>query len=117
MANGMNKIYKIMQNAGTDTISELLSLTVKSTNPLILTDSDKLLLTADFLYFDSYIDKSKIRVGDKFVATTYNGGQTYYIYDIITSNQNIDKYITQINSLKQRITSLEQRVTALENRT
>lgn len=124
MANGANKIFKIIQNAGTDTVSELLSLTVKSINPIILTDGDKLLLTEDFLYFDSYIDKNKIKVNDKFVATTYNGGQTYYIYDTISTYQNVDKYITEINSLKQRVsileskyTSLEARVTALENQT
>lgn len=116
MANGVSKIFKIMQNAGTDTISELLSLTVKSKNPLILTDGDRLHLTNDFLYFDSYIDTSKIKVGDKFVATTYNGGQTYYIYDIITGSQNMDKYITQINSLKQRVSTLESQNSSLQNR-
>ena len=110
MANGVNKIFKIMQNAGTDTISEMLSLTVKSINPLILTDGDKLHLTTDFLYFDSFIDTSKIRVGDKFMATTYNAGQSYYIYDIIDSNEIIDKYMQEINSLKVRVTALERRL-------
>lgn len=110
MANGINKIFNIMQHAGTDTISEMLSLTVKSKNPLVLTDGDKLLLTKDFLYFDSFIDQSKISVGDKFVATTYNSGQSYYIYDIISSSQVIDKYMQEINSLKQRVTALENRI-------
>lgn len=110
MANGVNKIFKIMQNAGTDTISEMISLTVKSINPLILTDGDKLMLTSNFIYFDSYIDISKIRVGDKFVATTYDAGQTYYVYDIINSNQVIDKYMQEINSLKARVAALENRL-------
>lgn len=116
MANGINKIYNIMQHSGTDTISELLSLTVNSISPLILTDGDKLILTKNFLYFDSYIDQSKIKVGDKFIATTYNSGQSYYIYDILSSNQIIDKYMQEINALKTEINSLKQRVTALENR-
>ena len=110
MANGVNKIFKIMQNAGTDTISEMLSLTVKSTNPLTLTDGDKLHLTSDFLYFDSFIDKSNIRIGDKFMATTYNSGQSYYIYDIIKSSLELDKYMQEINSLKNRVSALERRI-------
>ena len=116
MANGVNKIFKIMQNAGTDTISELLSLTVKSANPLVLSDGDKLIVTKDFLYFDSYIDISNIQVGDKFIVTTYNNGQAYYVYDIISSSQNIDKYMIEINSLKQRVTTLENNYTSLEAR-
>lgn len=110
MANGVNKIFKIMQNAGTDTISEMLSLTVNSINPLILTDGDKLHLTQDFLYFDSFIDKDKISVGDKFMATTYNSGQSYYIYDIVSSQLEIDKYMQEINNLKNRVSSLESRL-------
>lgn len=110
MANGVNKIFKIMQNAGTDTISEMLSLTVKSINPIELTDGDKLHLTKDFLYFDSFIDQSKIRIGDKFMATTYNAGQSYYIYDIISSNLVIDKYMQEINDLKSRVSALESRL-------
>ena len=115
MANGASKLFKIMQKSGTDTISEMISLTVKSKNPLVLTDGDRLNLTKEFLYFDSYIDITKINVGDKFVATTYNAGQTYYIYDIIKSNQNIDKYVQEINELKEEIRLLKNRVSALEN--
>ena len=115
MPNGVNRIFKIIQKSGTDTISELISLTVKSINPLILTNGDKLLLTKEFLIFDSYIDQTKIKIGDKFNATTYNAGQTYYIYDIINSNQNIDKYMQEINSLKEEINSLKNRVSILEN--
>lgn len=107
MANAMNRIFKVMQKSGTDTISEMLSLTVKSINPLQLTDGDKLILTKDFIYFDTYIDTTKIQVGDKFVATTYNSGQTYYVYDIISSNQNIDKYMIEINKLKEEIEDLK----------
>ena len=117
MANGANRIFKIMQKSGTNTISEFMSLTVKSINPLQLTDGDKLILTGEFLVFSDYIDTSKISVGDKFKAQSYNNGQTYYISEIISSSSNeIDKYTTEINKLKNEIIDLKRRVTALENR-
>ena len=122
MPNGANRIFKLMQKSGTDTISEMISLTVQSINPIILTDGDRLTLTEDFLYFDSYIDKSNIKVGDKFITTTYNNGQTYYVYDVINSSENIDVYLQKINNLQTEVQtlqgivqSLDTRVTALEN--
>ena len=117
MADGANRIFKIIQKSGTDTISEFMSLTVKSVNPLQLTDGDKLILTSEFLVFSDYIDISQISIGDKFKAQSYNNGQTYYISEIISSaSNNIDKYITEINKLKNEINDLKRRVTALENR-
>jgi len=110
MPNGASRIFKLMQKSGNDTISEMISLTVKSINPLVLTDGDKLTLTEHFLYFDTYIDQENIKVGDKFVATTYNSGQTYYIYDIISSNRQLDKYMQEIQSLKDRVSALERRI-------
>ena len=130
MANAAGRLFSIMQHSGTDTVSQLVSLTVKSINPLELTDGDKIILTEDFIVFKNTIDKSKIKVGDKFSATTLNGDQIYYIDNIIDSEQELDIYKQEIEILRTRlsnaegristlesqVSSLDSRVTALENR-
>ena len=115
MANASNRLFKLMQKSGTDTVSEVLSLTVKSTNPLQLFDGDKIILTKEFLVFSEHIDVDKITVGDKFLAITYNNGQIYYISDIISSAVEINKYMEEIIDLKSRVSSLESRMTTAEN--
>ena len=114
MANASNRLFNLMKKSGKDTISEVLSLTVKSTNPLQLFDGDKTILTKDFLIFSEHIDVDKITVGDKFLAITYNNGQVYYISDIISSAVEINKYMEEIIDLKTSISSLETRMTAAE---
>ena len=127
MANGASRIFKIMQNAGTDTLSYMLSLTVKSISPMTLTDGDKLLIPGELCVFNQSIDISKLRVGDKFTASTFNDGQTYYINQKISTSQEADKYNLKINGVKTsleaqiaalqgEISSLKSRVTALEER-
>lgn len=115
MANASDRLFNLMKKTGTDTISELLSLTVKSTSPLQLTDGDKIILTKEFLVFSNHIDLDKISIGDKFVAITFNNGQTYYISDIISSAVEINKYMEEIIDLKSRVSSLESRMTTAEN--
>ena len=130
MANPANRLFSIMQKSGTNTISELIGLTVTEINPLQLSNGDKIILTEEFITFPSYIDKTKIVVGDKFSATSLNDNQLYYINDIISSTNELNIYKEEIseleeeiNALKSRmdtaegnITSLDERVTALENR-
>lgn len=116
MANAAGRLFNIMQKSGTDTVSQLIGLTVKSINPLELSDGDKLILTEEFLVFKNNIDKNKIKVGDKFLATTLNGDQIYYIDNIIDSEQELDKYIQEIILLQNRVSSLENRMTSAEER-
>lgn len=114
MPNPADKLFKIMQHSGTDTISELIGLTVKSVNPLELSNGDKLILTEDFIAFDNFIDKSKIQVGDKFSAISLNADQMYYINDIISSAVELDIYKQELIDLKSRVSSLENRMTVAE---
>lgn len=102
MADAANKFLNIMKQTNKDTISSLVSLTVKSKNPLQLSMGDRIILTEDFVVFDSYIDKSKIEVGDKFKAVSLNDDQIYFIIDIISSDKELDKYIQRIKALEDR---------------
>jgi hypothetical protein len=107
-----------MRSTNIDTVSEIeyLEVKTKNGNQLELQDSMGLFLTNEFIIFDSYIETSRINVGDKFKAITINGGQLYYIFDIISSKIELDKYILRLIEAENRLTSLESRVTSLESR-
>ena len=82
MANGAGRIFEVMKNTSEETNirpSLVVSLTVKSINPLILTRDDRLEITEDFCIFSKYIDKTAIEIGDIFTAFLFNDGQGYYI--------------------------------------
>ena len=93
MADATNRLLNLIKKTNIDTKSNLVSLTVKSVNPLQMTMGDRLVLTKEFIVFDSYIITSRISVGDKFKAISLNDDQKYYIVDIISSAQELDKYI------------------------
>ena len=89
MANGANRIFEVMKNTSEETNirpSLVVSLTVKSINPLILTRDDRLEITEDFCIFSKYIDKTAIEIGDILTAFLFNDGQVYYI------EENTNKY-------------------------
>lgn len=79
MANGASRIFKVMQNSGTDTVSELVHLKVKTINPLTFTLDDRVTLTEDFVELNSNIDKNKLKVNDILTAFSLNGGQLFFI--------------------------------------
>lgn len=110
MANGANRIFKIMQKSGTDTISEVVYLTVKSTKPLTLNLENRLDISEQFIVLNDEIDKSKIKTGDKLIASTFNGGQCYFI------QQAQNKDIKKSTGLEKRMTDLENRNSNLEKR-
>lgn len=101
MADASTRIINIMKRTNVDTKSNLVSLTVKSKDPLQLSMGDKLILSEEFVMFDSYIDKSKIEIGDKFKAISLNDDQVYYIVDIISSTNELDKYIQRIERIER----------------
>ena len=123
MANAADRFIQLMQKTNVDTVSQLIGLTVNSISPIQLTNGDKLILTEDFIIFSSFIDKTKINVGDKFLAITLNSDQTYFIVDIISSSQELIKYKQdttdleeQLNALQLQVNLIDGRVTNLENR-
>lgn len=83
MANGAGRIFKIMQKTNVDTVSEVVYLTVKSTSPLILNLENRFDITSDFYILNDEIVPSKISVGDKLLAFTFNDGQCYFIQQAI----------------------------------
>lgn len=108
MANGASRLFKIMQNAGTDTISEVVSLTVKSLNPLVFNLDNRIDLTSEFYTLSNDVDRSRLRVGTKVMATTFNGGQNYYITQ--GNDRDINKSYTlqqQLNELKSTISTMQ----------
>lgn len=122
MSSAAERLFGIMQKSGTDTVSNLTTLIVTSTNPLELSDGDRIILTKDFVVFPSNIDESKIEIGDKFSALSVNANQIYYVVDVISSNAEINTQLqdivdlkTAIVELESQISDLQDRVTALEN--
>lgn len=129
MANSASRLFKLMQKSGTDTISEIVYLTLKSKNPLIFNLENRLDITKDFISFDDNILLEKLNIGDTVQATTFNNGQMYFIQqglkkkikaeiiDNLTSTSNIDSLSAKQGSvLLDKINALERRVEALERR-
>lgn len=126
MASGASRIFKLMQNAGTDTISEIVYLTVKSVNPLILNLENRLDITEDFIVLNDGIDKSRIKVGDKLTASTFNDSQCYFVQQAVGKDikktvglqEQIDELRELINSLptQQQVQQLANRISILESK-
>ena len=86
MANGASRIFKVMQNSGTDTVSELVHLKVKTINPLTFTLDDRVTLTEDFVELNSNINKSNLKIDDILTAFSLNGGQLFFIQQYFSEN-------------------------------
>lgn len=128
MGNSANRILKIIQKSGTDTISEKVYLTVQSTTPLVFKLDDKLSITKEFYLLSDDIVIDRLAIGDKVIALTFNDGQCYFIHqsatnkiikrDVINtlnSNSDIDMLSAkQGKLLNEEITNLKSRVGALE---
>lgn len=110
MATSANRLYKIVRAKKVDTGSQLVAFTVISTSPLVLNNGDKVTLPSDFFVFSGRIDKSKISVGDRFLAISLNNTQLYYIQDIISSTNQLYTYEAEIEDLNRRVTALENRL-------
>ena len=75
MANGINRIFDIIHNTSEETnptTSKTITMTVKSTQPLIFERDDKLEITEDFCIFDNLIDKTTFSVGDMVTAFVFS---------------------------------------------
>lgn len=116
MGNAASRIFKVIQKTNVNTISEFISLTVSSTNPLTFTDGDKLQLPQEFCKFDSNIDIGLISVGDIFNAVTLNDNQIYYIQEVVKSRNNILKYTNDISALRSSLATLASQYSALNSK-
>lgn len=135
-----NRIFKVMQKSGTNTISTIAYLTVYTVNPLVFKASDKLYLSEEFYVLSDDIVVDRLKVGTKVLAFTFDDGQKYFIHqtndysvikreviDGVGSDSPIDMLSakqgkllnTEITNLKARVSTLETQVsqilTTLEN--
>ena len=135
-----NRIFKVMQKSGTNTISTIAYLTVYTINPLVFKASDKLYLSEEFYVLSDDIVVDRLKVGTKVLAFTFDDGQKYFIQqtndysvikreviDDVDSDSSIDMLSakqgkllnTEITNLKARVSTLETQVsqilTTLEN--
>lgn len=81
MADAASRIFNVMKRSGTDTVSELVHLKVKTVNPLTLILDDRVILTEDFFELSKSINVVNIHVDDILVGISLNGGQKYLIQE------------------------------------
>ena len=92
MANGASRLFNVMKQTSQDTNikpSQVVSLTVKSVQPLIFIRDDKLEITEDFCIIGKLAKYQGFRVDDIVTATVFNEGQQYYIEQNDSSNLDI----------------------------
>lgn len=123
-----NRIFKVMQKSGTNTISTIAYLTVYTINPLIFKANDKLYLSEEFYVLSDDIVVDRLKVGTKVLAFTFDDGQKYFIHQTNDNNVIKRKVINSVNSdssidmlsakqgklLNTEITNLKARVSTLE---
>ena len=102
MGNGASRLFNVMKRTSKSTNispSQVVSLTVKSIQPLVFMRDDRLEITEDFCTFNQSFDINKLSIGDIVLAMVFNNGQTYFIQQNDSSSQElIDK-----NELRQLI--------------
>lgn len=85
MANGANRLFRIMKKISKNmnpSSSKIVSLTVKTTSPLIFQRDDRLEIPEDFCTFNNLIQKNELRKGDVVTALVLNNGQSYFIQQL-----------------------------------
>ena len=90
MANGASRLFEVMKNTseGTNTMpSQVVSLTIKSVNPLILVRDDRLEIPAEFCIIYKNLNINSFRVGDIVTAIVLNNGQQYLILSNDTAEE------------------------------
>lgn len=143
MGTGANRILKVMQKSGKNTISSAVFLTVNSLNPLTFKLDDRLVITKEFYILSDDIILSRLAVGIKLLAFTFNDGQCYFIHQTVDDNIIKTKIIDNLTddsiidslsarqgkllnirvaqleedniSNKRRLTNLENRMTSAES--
>ena len=107
MANGASRLFNVIKNTSEGTNlnpSQVVSLTVKSTNPLVFNRDDKLDITQDFCVFSKFVDISSLSVGDVITAFVFNDGQMYFIQQ---NDTDVDVLDYNILSNKPKINGVE----------
>lgn len=82
MANGANRLFDVIKQTGESTngiASQVVSLTIKSVNPLILMRDDRLEIPAEFCILHKSLNIDTFRINDIVTAIVLNNGQQYFI--------------------------------------
>lgn len=90
MANGASRLFEVMKNTGESTNnmpSQVVSLTIKSVNPLILIRDDRLEIPAEFCILYKNLNINSFRIGDIVTAIVLNDGQQYFILSNDTAEE------------------------------
>lgn len=85
MANGASRIFNIIHNTSESTnpnTSKIISMTVKSTQPLVFQRDDKLEITKEFYILNQTLDNYSWQVGDIVIAFVFSNGQQYFIQQL-----------------------------------
>ena len=94
MANGANRLFDVIKQTGESTngiSSQVVSLTIKSVNPLILMRDDRLEIPAEFCILHKSLDINNFRINDIVTAIVLNNGQQYFIlYNDTAEEQRIN---------------------------
>lgn len=94
MANGANRLFDVIKQTGESTngiASQVVSLTIKSVNPLILMRDDRLEIPAEFCILHKSLDINNFRINDIVTAIVLNNGQQYFIlYNDTAEEQRIN---------------------------
>ena len=94
MANGANRLFDVIKQTGESTngiSSQVVSLTIKSVNPLILMRDDRLEIPAEFCILHKSLNINTFRINDIVTAIVLNNGQQYFIlYNNTAEEQRIN---------------------------
>ncbi len=95
MSNGA-ELLKLIKTIVAETVrsSKPAKLTrgkVESVNPVIISLSEKLSLPEEFLLFGRNVRKESLEIGDKLLLLRQQGGQLYYVIDVL---EEVDNNVT-----------------------
>lgn len=93
-----NRLFNVMQRASGTPQNDYAVLTCLKTNPMTLTDGDRLTITNEFIQWNNTIDTSQILPGDRFSASIINEGQVYSIDKVLDSSNDV---LTYVNAEKE----------------
>ena len=134
--NGAQRILNVMKKinqSGQNTTSDIVSLTVKSTEPLIFENENRLTINSTFYSLSKVENWSNLKKGDIVRAFKMNNGQSYYINEILEGNGSSDniknledslidltvlvsQLSSQVNDLEKQVKELNKRVETLEGK-
>lgn len=127
--DGAQKVVEAMKailNAKQALTSNIVSLKVKSVNPLIFENEHRLEIDENFYSLSKIENWNQLNVGDVVRAFKMNNGQSYYIQENLNGEnssdnlRNVEETLEDlaltVSSLVQELQELDNRVTALEGR-